>query len=366
MSSLCISFQRSLDLLKLTDCAPYGVHEPDGSVVASCDTPWTVKEREFWLQMLADAQDTIERELGVPLCPQEICNELHTINCPIKLRYAPVAYLGQKVYSDWTTEPVVITNGEGVVEVCGIDTDVVTVDNIEFAYPEDVCRTGLQRLQTPCLEAITCEDLTDGIRATWPLCQLHSPDIDVSSETDTDDFLDEVRWRTWTIDESLAYTVVGECSCRVCGSGEIPTYTMTLSSDVLGELCIASDTCVNRNRRLFINYATAFNCGNGISPSLERAVVLLALLKAGPNRPCGCDAYDAQVNYWLADDSGRGIEAISDRQIERDFRYGISKAGMEVMRTLDNILKRPKPNEVPTTVKNALAIKGLKNRWQIR
>ena len=94
----CISFQRSLELLCLgNDCAPYGIRDNDPNNPEVCVEPWPICDREAWIHALACAEDEIGMDLGAPLCPREICDELHVTNCKEFLRYKPVAYLDKSI-----------------------------------------------------------------------------------------------------------------------------------------------------------------------------------------------------------------------------------------------------------------------------
>lgn len=341
--TLCVSYQRSIEKLCLPPCGSYGVVSGDDQ---DCQTVWDKCQRNNWYDALAMAQSDIQRDLTAPLCPQEICGEVVRPVCQVTLKFKPVAYLGQKVYTDWVTATVEYdeATGQGTVTLCDVDYAEINENNLVVAYP-DRCRPGSQTLEQPCITRFPCEGDpdTDGLLLEWPTCQLADPDEDSVTlsgayQTPPVGFLQEIRYRTWSIDEDLAYELVGQCQCRVCRSSN-PTYSVTLVDATAGIICIEGiNGCLDRTRRLRINYATAYNCGDdSLDESLEQAVVLLALLKQGrPNQLCGCDQFTRIRDGWLERDPDANQPLVTPGKL----LYGGTRAGLEIQRTVNKAAAR--------------------------
>lgn len=342
----CVSYARSLELLHLDNKAgAYGYLDTE-----HCDIAWKVFQREGWVGSLKQAQAEIERDIGAPLCPKQICGEVHAVEREIRLKQAPVAYLGEKSYGDWTEASLTEDGDFYYVEICEDDLDEgVESDDLQFSYPDDVLATynGEQVLQAPAVSTVSNCNGTgeDGYRFTWPVYQLVKPDEEEVMTTEEDKLLDAVKWRSFTIDSDAAYEVVGYCGCTSC-QNEDPSYTLTLCDEERGVVCVkeaGATKCLAGGRHIRLSYGVSFDCGGEIAPDLERAVVLLALVKAqhSPSKPCGCD--NTFIDKWLED----GKFSPNDTAVS--MRYGITEAGMEVMRILDKYIKRPHFNSEVTT-----------------
>jgi hypothetical protein len=343
--TICVSYERSIDKLRLPRCGTFGVSVTSES---ECNTVWDLRQRENWMDALKMAQHQIESDLGAPLCAQEICNERVRPRCDVGLKFKPIAYLGQKVYGDWTTADIVYSGTYpdiiGTAEICDVDYDLINEDNLDFTYPEIDCYEGQLPLQTPCIKRVTCEDLTPGLQFIWPACQLLVPDVETATlnanlpTTPDDNFLTEIRYRTWEVDEDLAYTLAGECTCGSCTVTD-PTYTLSIGDANLGKICIepASERCLYGNRHIYVNYGTSYNCGLTLDLNLEWAVILLALTKVGrPQLLCGCGEFDEIRKYWLELDE----LARQPLVVPWKLNYGSTRAGMEVARIVGNELRR--------------------------
>jgi len=292
----CVPYDRSLELLMLgMKTGAYGLKSPD-----YCDVWWKVYQREGWIDKLRTAHAEIKRDLGAPLCPEAHLDELHDLKTRIRLRQAPVSYLGQQVYTDWAEVNLTIDwdvdVAEGYIDLCDSQLTPGTITDAQVSYPDavlDVYR-GLQTLQAPIVNRLTatCGGGEDGYRLTWPLYQLVKPDVDETENTvaEQGNFITAVKWRSGQVDADLAYEVVGECGCDEASS----TYTLTLEDATEGIVCIECDTgnfCSCAGKQIRINYATVFGDGAYMDPGLVQAVVLLALVHANrtPVKPRGCD-----------------------------------------------------------------------------
>lgn len=350
MSNLCVSYQQSLEELDV-DAIPaaYGYVDPD--LNCPVDKVMSKWRREGWIRKLERAQADIERDLGAPLCPQEICDEEHPLRQEITLRQAPVAYLGSKAWGDWTETALNwdAEHTEAYIEIAEASLSSEGVDAIGFAYPDDIldCYDGPQELQDPCVT----EPVAGTYRFTWDVWQLLDPREDSVTQAEAEGgssaLLSNVKWRTYTIDASDAYEVIGECDCDGCADS--PSYTLTLCDPETGKVCIRSSSstgiCTSSARRIRINYATAFDCNESeIDPALAEAVSWLAVLKAGKGSrviPCSCD--DEHIMHMFE------IEGLTSNDQVAKMRYGPTRAGMRVMRILDRIIKRPHFNQPVTT-----------------
>jgi hypothetical protein len=336
----CVSYQRSLEILNV-DWKP-GAY---GMIGNQCEHVWTQYMREGWLDKLRMAGDEIKRDLGAPLCPMPIYDELHPLKSRIKLRQAPVDYLGRHTFTDWT-EVNLSDGGDGTwyFDLCDSSIGAGTIDDIQFSYPDSVleCYDGLQYLQAPCINRITatCGGGEDGYRISWPDYQLIPPDTESVQSTFTG-FLSEVKWREVSVDADLTFEIVGECNCGCCDDESALSLTLTDATE--GIVCINNcdpqTVCTCNDMYIRINYGTAFSYGSSIAPSLEEAVVLLGLVKAWrtPIKPCGCD------NTWI--DGMLEIDPTANNAFAGQLTYGPTVAGMRVMRIMDKFLKKPHFNQ---------------------
>ena len=343
-ADMCVPFERTLEILNID-------HKPGayGQIGSQCEHIWTVYMREGWIDKVRMAADEIKRALGAPICPSPVYDELHKFKSRIKVRQAPVAYLGRHTFSDWTTEALTNESDDSgkYFELCDQDIAPLTINDVQFVYPDSVleCYAGLQTLQTPCIWRIegTCgPGADDGYKISWPNHQLISPDTDEVQSTDDTHYITEIKWRTAAIDTDLAVEMVGECTCGCCDDLE-DNLTATLQDATEGIVCInncdPSMLCSCGNTYLRLNYGTAFSYGAGVSPSLEEAIVLLGLVKADrtPIKPCGCD------NTWI--DGMLEIDPTSANAFAAQLSYGPTVAGMRVMRIMDKFLARPHFNQ---------------------
>lgn len=337
----CVSFQRSLEILNVDHKA--GAY---GMIGSQCEHIWEVYMREGWLDKLRMAGDEIKRDLGAPICPIPVYDELHPLKNRIRLRQAPVAYLGKYTFTDWT-EINLADNGDDTwyIELCDSALGDGTINDIEFSYPDTVleCYAGLQTLQYPCLTRITgtCGAGEDGYKVSWPSYQLISPDVDSIQPTDTSNFITAIKWRQASVDATLTYEIVGDCNCGCCDDDS--ALTLTLQDATEGVVCINNcdpqNICTCSDMYVRISYGTAYGYGAAIAPSLEEAVVLLGLVKADrtPIKPCGCD------NTWI--DAMLKIDPTATNAFANKLTYGPTVAGMRVMRIMDKFLKKPHFNQ---------------------
>jgi hypothetical protein len=343
--TLCVPFDRSLGLLKMQNrCGPYG-YEVAGE--SDCEGGvWGIWQREGWIDGLRQAQADLKRDLGAPLCPEQICGERHNAHQKIRLRQAPVAYMGMPLYSEWTEEELTLDpdRTERYITICEADLDGASPESVEFDYPEDVAEVyrGRQTVQQPRINDVAdCDGLGNpGYRFTWHDCKMVKPFEMSAMPSHTEKFLTHVRWRTAEVDESLAAEWVNDCNCSVCTSGVDTTPQVELTDATEGFVTMVNVRCHNWHRRqVRLNYATAYGCNASIDPMLEQAVVILAVLKTGktPVKPCGCD--NTYIEWLLQ------IDPTAGNDFAHKLTYGPTNAGMEVMRTLDRLKNRPHFNQ---------------------
>lgn len=341
-SAACVSFDRSMRLLQHGDLSgAYGVKS------GNCDVLWEAWQREGWIKALKQAEAEIIRDLGAPICPTEVCGEVHRLRESIYLRQTPVSYIGTKSWSNWTEIPLTrdVNTERAYVEICDSVLGTTPLANLQFAYPDAAidCYVGDQTLQSPCVERLenSCGAGEDGHRFSWDLYQVVKPTVDEASYEDLTDFLTAIKWRSFTIDTTTAYEWVGKCDCNCCTSNT--AITLSLEDAQEGLVCIddcdSSGSCVCTRRNIRINYATTFSCDGFIDPGLESAVAILAAVKSGRSawKPCGCDN-----NYleWLLSE-----DPTAKTEFATKLRYGPTVGGMMVMRTLDKYKERPHYNQ---------------------
>lgn len=340
--SPCVSFDRSLEILIMGNKAgAYGLKQPN-----MCEHLMFAYQREGWIDKMRAASSEIKRDLGAPMCPEEIYNELHPLKSSIRLRQAPVAYLGKKTGSIWTEVSLTDDpNGGKYIEICDSALGGATIDEVQVSYPDSIleCYSGMQSLQTPCVTELvgTCGGGENGYKLWWPDYQLIVPTVDETTIEATEDFLTDIKYRVVSLDASAAYELVGTCECECCSSST--PLTLTLQDATEGLVCINgcenSGLCYCSNRQIRINYATAFSYGADMDPALEEAIVLLALVRAKdtPAKPCGCD--NSMIDSLLETDPTAATEFATK------LSYGPTVAGMSVMRIMNKFKERPHFNQ---------------------
>jgi hypothetical protein len=336
-----VTYDRSLEILIMGNkSGAYGL-----KVAGQCEHLMYAYQREGWIDKMRVASAELKRDLGAPLCTEPIYDELHPLKERIKLRQAPVAYLGKESYSTWLEVNLVDDMPTGkYVEICDGALGGATIDEVQVSYPDAVleCYSGLQTLQAPCATRLigSCSG-GDGYKLSWPAYQLVDPAVDETDISEDADFLSAIKWRTVSLDATLAVEIVGECDCACCNDAS--DLTVTLEDAVEGivciESCVTDSLCTCYDRQIRINYGTAFGYGASIDPSLEEALVLLALVRAGdtPAKPCGCD--NSMIEALLR------IDPTSSTDFASKLTYGPTVAGMTVMRAVNKALKRPHFNQ---------------------
>lgn len=365
MTSNCISFSRSLELLVLDNKAgAYGLNTSD----TSCDVSWEAYQREGWYHAIGAAESEISRDLGAPLCPREICNELHPFAKEIRVRQSPIAYVGAHVFSVWTEAALTLafltSDDEAYIEICDSDIPAgASIDDFVFSYPDAVldCYRGDQCLQEPCITPITdmsCGGGENGYRVTWKIYQVIDPAQSNVMLSDPTGFLTNVKWRVASIDTSLAVSYVGRCNCVA------PTITATISDAIEGLICLdcgdnnllsSCPQCSSAYDYIHVNYATAFDCQTKIDPALEQAIVYLALINAGDtaSKPCGCD--NTMIDRLLT------ISEVAGTEFLTKLNYGPTNAGIAIMRIINKFKDRPHFNEAVFSGGMFAARSGSKN-----
>lgn len=341
-SDLCVTFDRSLAVLNL-DNKP-GAY---GQLVSGvCKLIWKEYQRDGWINKLIAAERQVKRDLGMALCAEEICGELHELTDSIKVRQAPIAYIGSKSWGAWTEEGITLDGDEAYLELCeaALGVDVVP-GQVQFSYPDTILSVyaGPQALQVPIVtEAPVCAP-DPGYRFTWKKYQVVRPDVDSTQVSETANYIDAIKYRISTVDTTSAGDMVGICDCECCASDQ--EVTLSIADAEEGLICVdgcelgLTGSCYCSNRKIRINYATDFSCGAAMDPNVEEAIILLALVKAGrtPVKPCGCD--NTWIDWMLEDDP------TSRTEFGLKLKYGPTRAGMEVQRLLNSIAKKPHYND---------------------
>lgn len=339
---LCVTFDRSLEILIMGNKAgAYGFQIPN----AACDRFMAAYQREGWIDKMRAASSELKRDLGAPICAEPIYDELHPLKSRIKVRQAPVAYLGKKTFSTWLEINLADDGGGKSTEICDGDLGGATIDEVQVSYPDAVleCYTGLQTLQAPCVTRIigSCGGGTDGYKLWWPLYQLVDPAVDETDATKTADFLTAIKWRVVSLDATQAVEIVGECDCACCNSASDLTVTLedAVEGNVCIESCVTDSLCTCYDRQIRLNYATDFSYGSGVDPALEEALVLLALVRSEKTaaKPCGCD--NSMIEHLLS------LDPTAATEFATKLSYGPTVAGMTVMRIVNKFLKRPHFNQ---------------------
>jgi len=331
------------------------------------------------MQKLDAAEKMVQRDLGAPLCPQQIRDERHTLSTIIYTHQRPISYLGVRVETYIDALAVVYTNvlptgyplppfkdctGDNwLAYVELLDSELpagVDPEHIFFRYPETYCDNCGQVLQEPCYRRVFSIDDDEYMNVwMWSKCQMLQPDIDSAwiNEDPPTSFLSEVDAYYYTIDASQAVVLPAGCGCSV-NDGSV---TVEISDPYAGEICVTGD-CNFGGSHFYLNYGTAFGPSGKteIDTDLVEAVVLLALTLTGHRSLCGCADFDKVVEYWTEIDPDTRVPTILPAMI----RYGGTRAGMQAMRIIDGIMKRPHFNEQAQTAGLIAAgrMRGLPNR----
>lgn len=332
----CVSYHRSLQMLRLSDIGiGYGLSSN------TCGSPWPIWKREGWMDALAAAEARIRRRLKKYLCPTEICDEVHYVRDCIRVNQAPLAYVGQRTYGSWVDQAVTVdlSGKTAKVTITDLQLSGLDVETIQFAYNDTVQNSydGTQALQSPYLVERDVSSYT----FTWHLYQMIPPSTDsvVEAQQVSGDFMSSVRWRTYSVDASLAAVAVKPCGCPAC-SGTVPTYTVEIMDAKEGAICLSpSNGCVNTGAvQVKISYGSTLSCEvEGLDPAIEQAIVYLAILMAyqGPGqiKACGCD--EEYIDHLLETSPVAGTE------FAHKLIFGPTRAGMEAQRIVDQFAAVP-------------------------
>lgn len=367
MDSNCLSYGSLIDTLCWDECASYGV-----SVPCEAMQPLTLKKRRYIWGKYMSAQQHVQSILDAPLCPQQICNESHSLksDCTIKLDNCPIAYLGKKVEVKIGTYEICYTTGNcGAIfsnknDTCSHDGAVgyvlipdedipegVTLDQLGFKYP-DYCRNPTIPLEQPCLDCTEYTNDTTVIQAVWPKCHLLDPN-QPRGEFNGNCFLEEVIVCYTYIDEEQAISIKMECKCgcSYCSSNEC-AYSVEIGDAISGTVCVkpTGGCCGKCAKILRFNYGTAFDCGeDSVSEILKHVVSLVTVVKTG------------KILFTLCKNAPRGMEML-EYLLEQDpdsqgplttvkaLPFGGTRAGMEASRSIDAIMvsRGRKKKNLPT------------------
>lgn len=357
---LCTNFKDGIRELCLPECASFGVETCE-----KCGFIWGKRDREWFTDKLLKAQHELETDICINLCPKEICQEkVYLANCPITLAHKPIAYLGKKELvesrtlqicyqelSDCDADlPTTFTlncdneNNDliGTVFIENIP-DGVTIDNIQFCYPEFISFKPKQQLVPPdCLREVECDGEILAVEAIWPKCHLVHPNCNKAKIESLDCFLTEIVVNFFVINEDLAVEIPDKCTCGFCEINKCTGFTIELGDPLIGEVCIKAEPnscrCLTE-RYVYVNYATALNCDEP-DPLIDNAIALLALIRSGNKKWCDCTNSTDLIKYWMEQDP-----SVSDRNatpfegINR-FPYGKTRAGVEVAKFVKDIRQK--------------------------
>lgn len=332
----CLSFEESLMVpgVGFPAWAAYGVKMPPDCTSCSdyCDRPWSVAARQQWIAALSAAQSQIEKRLKRPLCPTVICNEIHPVGCPIKLRHFPILYLGREkctfLYTAtveyWTRQenlPCSLSDSElSSCPICAGCADqhvaAITVpkewlpsgasaDDIGFSYGGGDCPPKTNMVPPkPCVI-----ERDDEFVFIWNKHSLFSPLAEPDAIDSTDCFVRCLDISICTIDDTDAIAAVGECDCGCrkvcrcideckCGGKSGSGFEYEVADHDLGIICVkpTGNNCTTKYVK--ITYTTAQSC-DGLGDDMAEAIVKLALTKLAPeSQVCSCDRFTQIVKHW--------------------------------------------------------------------
>jgi len=345
-------------LVTYYECAAFGVMVK----CEKCNKPASKSLREWWHRNMESAQQEIEDIIGCPICPTEICREkVYLCDCPTNLKKRPVAYLGKKVLIE--SREMTICYQElsdcgadlpfyvgpscddqndliGVINIMDLPTDY-DFDLINFRYPDFLCYNTKQVLQQPtCLNEMVYGDITYGVEAIWPKCYLIHPNCTKAKLADTECFLETIVVEFWKIDEDLAIEIPNKCDCCSCPSTPNCGYEIELGDEHQAEVCVTpSDcSCSCHDDYVYVNYATAYNCGDP-DRNMNRMLSLLALLKHGNKKFCDCESGNDYIQSMLELDPSF-VSSSSPFDVAKNFPFGKTRAGIEVKKLLEQIKNR--------------------------
>lgn len=377
-SQLCIDYEESLCIpgVDLPLWGSWGVegqcnNNCTGSCSKHCGKAWNRKQRGVWRRALFNAQRQIHRLIGMPICEQEICDEIHKIDCPIHLNNKPVLALGKRVYGELIEMEVTCglldeVTGPNPPNPCPplpdgpicvddyfcwvvIEPDDIpenfTIDDLYWCYCPRDCPYENLDLPQPCVYETVDEEANQIWVALWPKYQLINPLVDCTKITEDENFLTCVCMQTCVIDPDLAIEPVNRCKCcdSFCGcvgpcnhsnNGSAAIFTARLGDGDIGDVCI-KPLCGCDHSRVKINYIVGLTC-YGENTDLYEAIVKLALSKFRLDDDlCSCDKFAEALEYWLQEDP-------SQRQtFAQKLTFGPTRAGMDAWRIVNIYLKRP-------------------------
>ena len=375
-SRLCLSFYESITQpgVIVPPYFAYGVQPPPGcETCGNCTKPWGRKEREQWMRALYNAQTDIEARLSGEICPREICDEYHKVECPIWTNEKPVAYLGLTEQGPPISSRIFFKDKQGKwppncpncneLDACPYDYPAITIidkcefpewvtsENLVFEYLEKDCDrlVTAMKLAQPCITPITNgDDCVTGWVATWERYELADPKIDCRDFKDDSAFFCYVQVRWQRINEDLFMRPVETCSCEPCGCvndcscGRQQSLSYTTGDLLRGEICVNGiKKCGCPVKAVYLNYGAGVPCDFN-NASLKEAIVKLAITKIKPdNKVCSCDEWDETVKYWQQRDP------TAAQAFARELPFGSMMGGMDAWRILRNEEMRRKQSKSP-------------------
>jgi len=376
---LCLSYEQTLNIPGVT-LPLWGSWGVNGTCTAKCKEncnkhcgkPWDRRQREMWRRAIWNAQRKIQRVIGTPICEQEVCDEIHRIDCPIYLNHKPVLFLGKRVYGELVektlqyglignvnnNDPCPLPESEIICAddyfgwVILTEADIpegFTIDDLCWNYCPTDCPEHIL-LEQPCVYETVDEEENPIWVAIWPKYQLIHPQVECTDITVDANFLECVCFQTCLVDPDLAITPVNKCDCckKSCGCwgaclhndepGEV-IFTAVLGDPATGEVCI-TPLCTCAHTYVKITYTTGLTC-YGENSDLYEAIVKLALTSFTQNSDlCSCDLFGEYLKYWLEEDP-------SARQaFAKQLIFGSSRAGLFAQRAVNIYLERPLINNI--------------------
>jgi len=282
-------------LIGYSECAMFGVFNPDSYVDDACRDIWTLDQRNYLLRYFTEAQEELENETKRLFMPtwitgnyydtgNERLTDLQTYrrgvyytkwNNVLKLGKKVETVLGENVIVDYTVDPAVI----------GVTIDPTKTYDINFikvlyggtkleVNPSNIIYAGDKMVISIPRCRIVAYDRRDN-----PSSGLQYTDITNFAET-----VDVIYYET--VNEDSLVIARSNCTCELSEETECLEFvTRGLNTVRAVEACFTPCLCEQREI-----YAGLHYLAGEIKPTVQQMDMIIRLAHSKmPDEPCGCD-----------------------------------------------------------------------------
>jgi len=316
-----VSLAQYANVIGYTDCAFYGVSAPT-NIQYACREIWTRYQRDDVANYLWEAQSLIENELGYPVVPTWIVDEMHSFKTPLLLDKVRLLALGVK-------KTTILASATAVV----LATDPATI-----TFPTTLTVVGDVHVYYPGTDdeifPNTIEIVAGNMVITVPRCRLVQYLLRDNPETGLDynvltNFQTTVDVKQYENDPTdYAHVIFDPSSCSTdCATTEVDICAYIDNALIgkirFGRLDISTCSCQGLPERVRISYRAGFP----VLPKIFETAIIRLAHSLMPNEPCGCDVTQ---RLWKRD---RNIPVILDQE-RLNCPFGLSDGAWFAWRTV--------------------------------